>query len=93
MLSGIGFQEILFVLVPLVLLLGWLLSRGRGKYRTNLIISMLLALFDLPYTVGFIAVLIGRNMFGFTTVSPALVFGLICCLVGVWGIISYMKRL
>jgi hypothetical protein len=83
MLSALGLQEILFVVVPLVLLLCWLLSLGIGKYRTNLILSMLLVLFDLPYTVGFLAVVSGRNLFGFTTVSPALVFGLICCLVGV----------
>jgi hypothetical protein len=93
MLSSIRFQQLLFVLVPIVVLLGWLLSLGIGKYRTNLILSILLVLFDLPYTVALLAVLVGRNLFGFTTVSPALVFGLVCLLVGVFGIISYVKRL
>ena len=93
MLSSIRFQQLLFVLVPIVVLLGWLLSLGIGKYRTNLILSMLLVLFGLPYTVALLAVLVGRNLFGFTTVSPALVFGLVCLLVGVFGIISYVKRL
>ena len=93
MLSGIGLQEFLFVLVPLVLLLCWLLSLFIGKYRTNLILSMLLVLFDLPYTFGFLAVLIGRGMFGFTALSFSLFFGLVCFLVGIVGIISYLKRL
>ena len=93
MLSGIGLQEFLFVLVPLVLLLCWLLSLFIGKYRTNLIVSMLLVLFDLPYTLGVLAVMSGRGMFGFTALSLALVFGLVCFLVGVWVIISYVRRL
>jgi hypothetical protein len=60
MFGGIDLQEILFVVVPLVLLLCWLLSRYLGKYRTNLIVSMLLVLFDLPYTLGVLAVMSGR---------------------------------
>ena len=93
MFGGIDLQDLLFVLVPLVLLLCWLLSRYLGKYRTNLIVSMLLVLFDLPYTLGVLAVMSGRGMFGFTALSLALVFGLVCFLVGVWGIISYVRRL
>jgi len=90
---SIGVQELLFVLLPLVLLLFWLISLFMGRYRTNLILSILLVLFDLPYTIGFISVLSGKRMFGFTSLSYSLFLGLICFILGVLGIISYVNRL
>jgi hypothetical protein len=89
-LSG---EDPLFILLPLILLLFWLIALFTYRYAALLFWSVLLVIFTLPHMISLVAFLLGRpGMFGLRFFSFTLLEGVVCFFVGILAIPESIAR-
>jgi hypothetical protein len=83
----------LFLLLPLLLLLVWFLAFQSKRYGAMLLWGILLVIFDLLHIAAIYASLRDVGRLKLDIVSVLLILGVVCFLIGIFGIVSGVKGL
>jgi hypothetical protein len=88
MFFGLYTDRLIFYFLPLLFLLFLVIAYLRARYGFMLLWSILLVLFDLPHLLSFYTVMNGTfGVFAETDLSPFLILGVVCFVMGIVGII------
>jgi hypothetical protein len=90
---GLDLWGYLLLFLPLLLLVVWYLAYQSQRYGAVLLWSILLVVFDIPHVAGIYFRLRGDATLNLDLGTVGLVIGVLCFLVGIYGIVSGVKGL